>query len=99
MQELAEHYHNAMTSKSESFVESDNAQSPPSLLSPITSPMVEEPDSIQLVSPSFTRIGEVKFDPQLKVTGDATPLELIEWLGVNKEKVPEIFYVLSPSLA
>ncbi|KAJ1568307.1 hypothetical protein HK405_002960 [Cladochytrium tenue] len=38
----------------------------------------------------LVRLGELKFDPQLKVTGDATPLEFLEWLGANnKERVPE----------
>ncbi|KAI8618133.1 hypothetical protein BC830DRAFT_1110168 [Chytriomyces sp. MP71] len=36
--------------------------------------------------------GDFKFDPQLKVTGEATPRELIEWLGVNKTKIPEFLY-------
>ncbi|KAJ3214361.1 hypothetical protein HDU67_001749 [Dinochytrium kinnereticum] len=41
---------------------------------------------------TFHRKGEVKFDPQLKVTGDATPWELVQWLGVNKERVPELVF-------
>ncbi|ORY50868.1 hypothetical protein BCR33DRAFT_712841 [Rhizoclosmatium globosum] len=36
--------------------------------------------------------GDFKFDPQLKVTGEATPRELIEWLGVNKTRIPELLY-------
>ncbi|KAJ3130742.1 hypothetical protein HK100_007565 [Physocladia obscura] len=36
--------------------------------------------------------GDFKFDPQLKVTGEATPRELIEWLGVNKTRIPEMLY-------
>ncbi|KAI8846591.1 hypothetical protein BC829DRAFT_434470 [Chytridium lagenaria] len=41
---------------------------------------------------TFNRKGEVKFDPQLKVTGDATPWELVQWLGVNRERVPELVF-------
>ncbi|TPX70769.1 hypothetical protein CcCBS67573_g06420 [Chytriomyces confervae] len=37
--------------------------------------------------------GDFKFDPQLKVTGEATPRELIEWLGVNKTRMPELLYL------
>ncbi|KAJ3089847.1 hypothetical protein HK102_005335 [Quaeritorhiza haematococci] len=40
----------------------------------------------------FIRTGEVKFDPQLKVTGDATPWEWVEWLGVHQDKIPKLVY-------
>ncbi|TPX65020.1 hypothetical protein SpCBS45565_g05450 [Spizellomyces sp. 'palustris'] len=40
----------------------------------------------------FIRTGDMVFEPQLKVTGDATPWEWVEWLGVHKEKVPRLLY-------
>ncbi|KAJ3103181.1 hypothetical protein HDU97_010314 [Phlyctochytrium planicorne] len=50
-------------------------------------------DSVAASNPFiFSRKGELKFDPQLKVTGDANPWELVQWLGVNKERVPELVY-------
>ncbi|KAJ3075032.1 hypothetical protein HDU98_009476 [Podochytrium sp. JEL0797] len=52
-------------------------------------PSVESGEVIQFVY----RKGDFKFDPQLKVTGEATPRELIEWLGVNKTKIPEMLYL------
>ncbi|KAJ3022828.1 hypothetical protein HKX48_005162 [Thoreauomyces humboldtii] len=41
---------------------------------------------------AFVRKGEMVFEPQLKVTGDATPWEWVQWLGVHKEKVPRLVY-------
>ncbi|KAI8918297.1 hypothetical protein DFJ77DRAFT_289393 [Powellomyces hirtus] len=41
---------------------------------------------------AFVRKGEMFFEPQLKVTGDATPWEWVQWLGVHKEKVPRLVY-------
>ncbi|TPX34646.1 hypothetical protein SmJEL517_g02685 [Synchytrium microbalum] len=40
----------------------------------------------------WVRTGEFKFEPQLKVTGDATPWEWIEWLGVHKDEVPKLVH-------
>jgi hypothetical protein len=40
----------------------------------------------------YTNVGDVKFDPQLKITGDATPSELVNWLGVNKDRVPQLVH-------
>ncbi|KAI9095544.1 hypothetical protein DFS34DRAFT_662396 [Phlyctochytrium arcticum] len=41
---------------------------------------------------TFQRRGNVHFEPQLKVTGDATPWEWVEWLGVHKEKLPLMIF-------
>ncbi|KAI8820653.1 uncharacterized protein EV422DRAFT_58087 [Fimicolochytrium jonesii] len=41
---------------------------------------------------AFICTGERVFEPQLKVTGDATPWEWVEWLGVQKERVPRLVY-------
>ncbi|KAJ3173047.1 hypothetical protein HDU88_004506 [Geranomyces variabilis] len=43
-------------------------------------------------SMEFVRKGEMVFEPQLKVTGDATPWEWVQWLGVHKDKVPRLVY-------
>ncbi|KAJ3382647.1 hypothetical protein HDU92_004650 [Lobulomyces angularis] len=43
----------------------------------------------------FFKRGEVRFDPQLKVTGDATPWDLVEWMGLHKdEELPKLYYTL-----
>ncbi|KAJ3345576.1 hypothetical protein HDU83_003932 [Entophlyctis luteolus] len=52
----------------------------------------EETDSRAQVDIEYETIG-FRFDPQLKVTGEATPKELIEWLGVNKTRIPEMLYL------
>ncbi|KAJ3121918.1 hypothetical protein HK098_003270, partial [Nowakowskiella sp. JEL0407] len=44
-------------------------------------------------SVAFVRNGDMKFDPLLKVTGDATPWEWIEWIAVHKERVPKLLYI------
>eukprot|EP00842_Homolaphlyctis_polyrhiza_P001373 jgi/Hompol1/2236/HPOL_002158-RA len=41
---------------------------------------------------SLVRTGELHFEPQLKVTGDATPTELVQTLGVNKEDIPKMMH-------
>ncbi|KAJ1555325.1 hypothetical protein HK096_004024 [Nowakowskiella sp. JEL0078] len=41
----------------------------------------------------FLRNGEMKFDPLLKVTGDATPWEWIEWISKHKERVPRWIFI------
>ncbi|TPX35158.1 hypothetical protein SeMB42_g07226 [Synchytrium endobioticum] len=40
----------------------------------------------------FVQTGDFKFEPQLKVTGDATPWEWIEWLGVHKDEMPKLIH-------
>ncbi|KAH6582668.1 hypothetical protein BASA61_008418 [Batrachochytrium salamandrivorans] len=42
--------------------------------------------------PVLVRTGELVFEPQLQVTGDATPTELVEKLGVKKEDIPRMIY-------
>ncbi|KAJ8325294.1 Macrophage colony-stimulating factor 1 receptor [Batrachochytrium dendrobatidis] len=42
--------------------------------------------------PVLIRTGELVFEPQLQVTGDATPTELIEKLGIRKEDIPRLMY-------
>ena len=42
---------------------------------------------------TFTTSGEVKFDPQMRVTGDLQLDWIINWLGVNKDKLPKIVYM------
>nr|KAJ3422086.1 hypothetical protein HK105_001223 [Polyrhizophydium stewartii] len=42
--------------------------------------------------PVLVRTGELVFEPQLKVTGDATPTELVESLGLHKEDIPRMVY-------
>lgn len=41
---------------------------------------------------TFEQGGEVRFEPQLKVIGDATPTEWIELLGLHKNNVPQFVY-------
>ncbi|KAJ3333901.1 hypothetical protein HDU76_001382 [Blyttiomyces sp. JEL0837] len=69
------------------------------LLSPASKEFQEAPSTPVDAPVRFVRKGEMKFDPQLKVTGEATPWELVEWLGVNKERIPEgIYLYLTSSL-
>ncbi|KAJ3191568.1 hypothetical protein HK101_007595 [Irineochytrium annulatum] len=50
-------------------------------------------DVMEAVKPYiYVQRGEIKFDPQLKVTGDATPREIVQWLGVNRERIPELVH-------
>ncbi|KAI8799868.1 hypothetical protein BJ742DRAFT_874989 [Cladochytrium replicatum] len=58
-------------------------EEPPELL-PVAPPEIQEKQSS---ARSFV-CKDFKFDPHLKVTGDATPLQWVNWIGVNKEEVP-----------
>lgn len=57
----------------------------PSLLSSESLSTLENPTR-------FVIVGPVKFEPQLRVMGDATPAEWLEYLGVTKDKVPRVVY-------
>lgn len=64
-----------------------------SISSPI--PVIIAPDGDGGRSESgmkFVVVGPVRFEPQLRVMGDATPAEWLEYLGVTKEKVPRVVY-------
>ncbi|KAI8925049.1 hypothetical protein BC831DRAFT_283167 [Entophlyctis helioformis] len=69
--------------------------------SPPSSPTVPRPSaqrrsSIVRVTPRpkvmLLRTGELRFEPQLQVTGDATPTELVESLGLHKDNIPSMLY-------
>ncbi|KAI9033160.1 hypothetical protein DFJ74DRAFT_650895 [Hyaloraphidium curvatum] len=57
---------------------------------PRTAAVEEAPDDLAILR--FVATGPVKFEPQLRVMGDATPAEWLEYLGVTKEKVPRLVY-------
>lgn len=66
-----------------------------------TSPSAENlKNQIDLTKPlvehkmfKFVKNGDVKFDPKLKLTGDATPLGFVDWLGFHKDdQIPEIIF-------
>ncbi len=41
----------------------------------------------------FIRVGDIVFDPQLRVTGDATPWSwATDWLGVKKDELPKLVF-------
>ncbi|RKO93348.1 hypothetical protein BDK51DRAFT_39419 [Blyttiomyces helicus] len=41
---------------------------------------------------AFVLVGELVFDPHLKITGDATPWDWVELIGGHKEKVPKLLH-------
>ncbi|KAJ3410271.1 hypothetical protein HDV05_003977 [Chytridiales sp. JEL 0842] len=97
LQDLVTYYIKAMHPDNDGVPETGSKTSPTS--GTIPEIKSENQQSTSTTSPDtsapqvkYVTVGDVKFDPQLRITGDATPAELINWLGVNKGRVPELVY-------